>query len=488
MDLKKKEDLIKLLYINLPVWAYNKEVQSKVEEYYLNKNISASVVNGLLSKRTPLEGLGDVYLCMFTSAIYNCTKENKINPTKWFDEVTLSDEKMYSKKKLNDNRTIIIPNVDRINDHHYFSTQTPYAYTTNLLNNSLLGYKFETQRAGKVVLKGNQITKIPFLDPTNSEEIFDKMMLGTFTSNAISLNHEHTKDGDESKLLYDPINRTLKIELRPEETVWIIDGFHRAVQMSNVISKNPKSDRTTMMHIFNYTEEQANSFIRQEASGTKISKELLEGRSPDKFSTTIAKDINRQEKFNSMFGRIAELDKEVALKYDNAHIKYTSIQTISIAIEEFFGITNDDTGNKILISDLKDMLTDRLGEIISLKKKHFDRTFEDRKKSMVTFNGAFMFYIAIIARLNELGYSEEVTKEDRNKFSKKLAEILQKIDFSVTNPIWKELGIVTPSNRMKEGMNVSSCEDIKKYVYTVLIPDEVETLVSIDEFKEEGEM
>ena len=467
MDLEKREKLIEVLHRNLQIWAANRDVQSKVGNYYLKKNLSSAMASSLLNKRATLEGLNDVYLCIFTSALYSSTKSRQIIPEQYFDEKTLELEKNYIRESSNEDRKIIFYNVDKISDNHYFSTKTEYSQIAYLLNNSLTGYNFKTQRDSTIILKGKQMTEIPTLDKKNLREIYEKMMTGTFTSNAISFNHQHNIG--ESKMEYNEADRTLTIDLRDDEMIWTIDGHHREVEMGQIIDKQPNFLGSTMVNIFNFTEEQANNFIRQEASGKKMTAEHLESRSEKRLSTTIAKDINdKNTKFNLMFGKIAESPREVTLNLDNKNMKYTTLNTISLSLESCFGINNE-TDDRIMLQDTKDLVADRLSEIIALKKKDFSDVAASRKNSAVTFNGTFMLYMAIIAKLNDLGYSEEKTIEERNKFSKKLAEIIKQIDFSIYNNVWKRLGIVSSNNHMTNKMDILKCDKIQKYVNDELI-------------------
>jgi len=479
MDLREISELVMNLNTKLPTWASDNKLKEFLSAYYEGKNISASNGLKLLNKRASIETLDTITLCIFVNSIYGYNKDSKIDPKKYFDEGILELEKLYKKANMEDNRVHVFQNVDEITKNHWMSTKTDYKEIAHLSNIGFTGYNYKTQRQATIILRGKDIVRIPTLNKKNLVEILEKMKTGKFTSNTISLNYQH--ESIES-MVYDAVARTLTVTLADNDVLYILDGFHRLLQMCALIEESPNFPGTTSVNIFNYTEEQANEFIRQEASGQGIPESHLEKLSEKSLSTTIAKDINEvSSKDNFLFNMITSDIREVKLD-----LKYTTLDTMSMAIRECFGITNE-TDDRMMLREVKDVLLRGLNEIIGLEKKHFNNLKLDRLTSIISFSGSFMLYVAIIARLYKLGYADEETIADRHKFENKLAEVIKLINSSITLPLWKTLGIVTPKNSMTSKMSILDCDRIQKYVEEKLVVVETKLEeVSSDETDKEA--
>lgn len=466
MELKDKDELILNLTAKLPLWANDKELLERVKKYYTDKDIPASDALKILNKRTTLEFLSEMNLCIFTNSIYQVTKDSSIDPKKYFADDKLVLEKIYTKTTEENERVHVFHDVSQIVKGHWVANTTSFGEVAHLADINFIGYNFKTQRQATILLRGKEIIRIPTLNKTNLKEIYELMKVGDFTSTTISFNYQHDAVED---MKYNAEARTLTVTLKEDDVLYIIDGFHRTLEMCALEEESPNFPATTSINIFNYTEERAKKYIHQMAQGQGMPEWHLEDLSEKNLSTTIAKYINETfPKDNGMFSKIASNFKEVKL-----NTKYTTLDIMSMAIRECFNVTNE-TDDRMLIKEIKDVILKGLNEIITLKKRQFNSMEENRKTSILTFSGSFMMYIAIIARLYKLGYTEESSMADKDKFHNKIEEILKKINFSITNKEWKALGIVTPKNMMSTSLSVIDCDRIQEYVKDVLTPNEIE--------------
>jgi hypothetical protein len=465
---KDKFKLIENIYKLLPIYSGDREVQAKIKSYYSDKNISSAIGMKLLNKRASLESLGSMELLVFTQSLFIATKEKSINPENYFDNNLIEMEKLYKKPNEENPRTFTFHNVDKIADNHYVSTKTSYQDIAYLQNNNFGGYSFDTQREATVILKGKDIIKIPTLNRANLKAILEKMKTGRFTSNTISYNLEHTLK--ENPLIYNEEERTLTVELNEDEVMFIIDGFHRICQMCALIDESPNFPATTSVNIFNYTQDQAREFIDQEASGQKIAKSHRLMLSESDITMVMAKDLNKEgANYSKLFNKITSNWDEV--KYDT---KFVTFETISNSLKWCFNIDNSTNSN--IIKEVFDVVFRGLNEVTIIKNKDFNDISESRKSSVATFNGMFVFYIAMIKRLYELRYHEELTIKDKNKFENKIKEVINKIDFNIENPLWKKFGIAGAKNKMSKSLSVIDSDNIMNYIKDTLILDELKEI------------
>lgn len=463
MNFNLKNDLILKLYSEIPKLSVDKEILPKVKAYYLEKGIPA--VNGIriLNKTVALDGLDDIFLCLFTNSIYKATGNEIFKPTLYFDEETINLEVLYVQDKNSKDTSILIENVDRLGTNHYYSTKISYQDIKYFFGNGIVEYNFKTQRESKKIFIGNDgFLEIPNLKKNNVKKIKEKMKTGKFTANAISFNLLHTLA--ETPMIYDEKTRSLLIEINEDTRLQILDGWHRSSAIISLIQDIPDFPGFMMANIFNYTETQAREFIKQEASGTGMSDNYLNFIGDEDINITMAKDLVAfgNEKTNCLFGKVSYDFAEV-----ENNIKYTTYHNISTAIKNCF-----DLSDRIKIRNTQDILLRGLNEIILSKEKQFKKLSTSREKSIVTYNNMFPFYIAIISRLDALNYGEQSTIANKNKLENKLSELMKDFDFSITQKMWKEFNIVDEDNKMKSTINKLDYKNIKKYIEK-LIPVEV---------------
>jgi len=468
MDKENRDELeIKIKRI-LPRVDMDKKMKDNMNNYYLEKNINPSVPARIINTGA-IGLLQPVQLCMFVKSINMTPNKFHLDENKYFtkDEIKLADAYKESKIDKKDD-VIVFKNVDRSRDNLWICTKITFDELQDLANKGIIGYNFKTQRDARIIYKGKDMIKMPFVNKEAIEEMKESWKLGVFTPNMITFNLEHTYK--ENPPEYDKINRTLKITLNEGESLNVADGYHRTLTAIYIKEEDPNfSTGFYYLRILNFTEEEAHNFILQESKGTPISEQQMKYMNEQDMNMIIAKDISSfgNTRTNIMFNKLTVSKKEIT-----HGDKYCFYNTVADAIGHYF-----DTSDKLNNARIEKVLLEGLDTIIRLNEVDFKNYKKSRENSVVTYNNTFALYIAILGRLYDFNYDVEVKLEDKGRFKNKILDVLSKIDFSKNSSLWKDLNIMTKTKAMTiQELNLIDYNKIEDYVVG-LIPDSEKIMV-----------
>jgi hypothetical protein len=445
----------------VPAIAMDKEIKENMQNYYLQKNMNPSIPMRMVNTPNNLTMLPDVQLCIFVQSINITPNIFKLDINKYFTEKDIQLATDYKEKRLNKKENeIVFENVDQSRDNLWMCTKITFQQLAELAKRGLIGYNFRTQRNAKIIYKGKDMIKLPFVNKNSIDEMKESWKLGTFTPNTITFNLEHTCK--ENKPIYNSTNRTLGILLNEGEQLNVVDGYHRTLTGLYIIEDDPKfSTGFYYLRILNYTEQQAHDLILQEAKGTPISVQQMKFMNEQDINMIIAKDIDNYglSKTNALHDKMTVNQKEIT-----HGDKYVFYNTISDAIGYFFDTNDPDNRNRI-----ENILLKGLNTIISINSSSFKHIIKTRKNSVETHNNMFIFYIGLLSRLYDLNYDIEINLEDKGRMEKTIKEILSSLDFNIENPIWKDLKIVSEKGEMLyRSYNLKDYNKLKSYVFSLI--------------------
>ena len=464
MDKTKRKELEDKLYEYLPAIANNREITEGIKNYYIDKNINSSVPMRIINKNTVFNLLTDVDLCMLILSINKTPNTFNLNVDYYFQKDDIERAENYKKNKLEKENVIIFHDVDQTNEKIWLSSRITFQELVELASNRQIGYNFNTQREGKQIMRGNDIVKIPTVNRKAVNEMIDMWKLGTFIPNTITFNARNPLD-----IEYNAVTRTLKVVLADDDYFEIIDGYHRYCVCINIMQQDPTFKfGFYYLRIVNFTEEEAQQFIVQEDKHTPINREHIKTLDVEDISARVSKYIQDYGtvKTNLLYHKFAIKDKELELD------KYCLFSTISHPLKVYFDINSKDISE---VNEIRDMVLRGLNHIISLFPKEFKEVKKSQESSVVTSNGIFVLYLAILKELFELGYHRQIEITDANKLENSLTKIVNKIDFSFNNPIWQKLKIVDKDNKIiVKKISTLDCDKVSKYANELIFSGDEE--------------
>lgn len=427
-DRKRLEDLLLIVLTE-----YNLDNNIFEETYnILRKNgFTQSQARSVFNNIVPLETLALPLLYLFTRALFKSTKENMINPEKFFTEIEEEEfSKVVVKKESDikiDGEFIVFDNVLQLRDDQWV-LKLSYKQISDLFNEGKIRYNPETQRNLKTKkVDGNIISKIN-INRNSVNEIRKLILKDLFVSNTITLNV--LKTGEEG-IVYDGKNKTMKIS----GDLDVIDGFHRSLAILEATRINSNLEGNMIVSLVNFDTSKAQAYIVQEDKKNKISKEHIKYLSQENLENQIVKNLN--ENVNSELRGLIATD--IMLVRNNKSLVMFS--TLSEAIKSEFDIKNQRD-----VRMISEFLIEFFNELIGIKYDDFKDIKKSREKTTIAYNNIFPGYIALASML---------FKERRDiVWQDKLEYILKNIDFDLRNEVWKELNILETRQSKRDLNNV----------------------------------
>lgn len=441
-DRQKLEDNLNLI---LQDYSNNKKVIEQVTIDLGVKGIPIGKVSGLFSGSIDLSYISEVEICLFTKYLYSHTQEFKINPEHFFNEVELAGAELYHYNEKEKTKTILLHNVDQINDYQWLCTKETYQSIAKYFENGLITYNPNTQRQPLKRKVGSRIVEVINIDKGKIKEIASEMLKGSFNANAIILNV--LRITGQEKIKYNHKDRTLLIEIDETTLVQIIDGFHRLGAILKTVEAKADTDRLTSIYIYHVNEEKARQVIKQESKATPIDEQWIDLMDASNANMEVAKNINNRERMNEMFNRIG-LDS-LELKREG---KLTTFETLSKTIEYIYDL-NDKNKPVILAQQVEKFLVEAFNIVIGINHDAFnEKLIETRESTHLADNNMFIGFAIL---------SKELQERYTNDWQEKLQMILGKLDFSKSNPVWKKVGI-------ENNVNLSTIKKIAEYFRNIV--------------------
>jgi len=433
MLLEKSVELMQELNILIQKYSSNNKVRNIIIEEFDKHNMRGDLAIEIINEKRELstlnidEGKDLILLFIFTNAMLKALifKEeandltlgkpdeiSKINPDIYFLPKEIVDMTNYKQeKKLNSKQRHVFHNMTRRAEGHYSGPMTNKNLSSIDAVNDIL-YSFETQRDPIIDVYGMKRIRI---DKNKIETITNRLLSGTQFSDDIKLNL--LQDG-EDELEFNEKTGDLTII---SGSLMIFDGYHRKTAGVQAQKLNPSLDFTWGLVITNFSEKRTQEFMSQINEQKRMSSKHIKNLDSSKMgniAVNVLKDIETSE----FAQNIRESDAE--LKFSGVVIKSLLAQSI----EEVYG-------EKLTRSTAKPISThiaNVMDYIIQSNMEEFISNHDALSyKTHIAHKNMFAGYVALSEHLYQVSGWEDI-----------IDEALGKVDFSVNNPYWKDIGVL----------------------------------------------
>jgi len=441
--IKKRSELEAIIDKIIKVNNTKQDIVKPLKKSLLEHNISIGEFQSIWNKNKTLDSIDDSTLFLLTKYLYELTLEENIKPETYFTETEISDGNNYKREIVSDmiELPITFDEVIKVTDNQYITTLS-IQKIKQLQDSKLISYNFDAQRNPKYKIDNEgELIKVANIKPQAVKEISDDMVSGKFIPNTITLNI--LQNGEED-FVFDAKAHELTIT---RGMINIIDGFHREMGLIDAIGQNESLDFPMEIRITNWDIQKCRNFIRQESIRNKIDTKYLSSViNVDKWGNKVVNKLNEGQ--CDLKGKITT--DVVVIRKNKA---YTMFDLMSDTIDLLWDIkTNMDVNN------LAKYLTEFFDYIVGYKVEDFIESLsESKEKSVVTYPAMFIGYLAIAHKL----------EKDKN-WQDKLREFLDNTDFSLTNPIWKELDIIDNNSSLVLNIRKSGKKHIVNYFVTLV--------------------
>ena len=302
--MKKKYELIEMIYETVEENLLNKNLQKSLKSEYIKKGFNINFTNLLWGNNVELDNLTVEQLIAITKVFFNELKEEKFRLTNYF-----SDGELFSYSLLEKENEVIqeilFKDVLKI-DNKNFICRLSGKQADVLLNNNLVAYYKEFQRNSKLVKTstGRVVKKIN-VNKQNLIEMKERFLKGDLTPTSIHFAIINKGLGFRNNFKFKELHSNLgdvlikpNFDMQDKEYMPFIiaDGFHRLSAFVSAYNEAKdkgiefKSYLTCFINIFN-NETSIKTFIADTFKRTDEDKSYLDTLSPTNENVYIDKFI-----------------------------------------------------------------------------------------------------------------------------------------------------------------------------------------------------
>lgn len=250
--LKSREKLNERIMLLISRLEERRPLYEELNEKY---NIPISLTADICTNREDISGVND----FIAFALLDGLSSNEVN--KYFTEEEI---KVFSKQKLEHEEfelPLIFQNMTQIAPDQWIGKITARELM-RLKNAQVIKYNENTQRTMRRIIHGeNRYYRIA-LNNKSVEEIKESLENGSYIPDDITLNMpiestEFSFNGD-------------KIIITELDKLDILDGYHRYIAISRLITSNKNFDYPMELRLVTFSEEKAKQFIYQKDQKTKM--------------------------------------------------------------------------------------------------------------------------------------------------------------------------------------------------------------------------
>lgn len=443
--LQNREKLELLLNIIIQKYNNDKEKADKIVDIMTQHGISPGEASKLTEGQILLQSIQNKnILYIYTDALYRATDDNRIKPEDWFTELEIQDGEQYTVPEEDKIDEIVLHNVVLNGNRHLVCLQVSGAEFLKWMRQRLLTYNTQTQRPTVKSIIFDEFTESPDIRPHKVNQITKAIVNNEYTTDDITLNIRKT--GFE-KIDYDDKTLTLRIPICKENYIDIVDGCHRIMGSNKALTIKPDLEIYWTLHILNYDIKEARRFVDQKSKATPIKRE---GKSLYDMSNTnmiIAQDIASFENSttNVMYNKIGEDVRETQYRD-----KYTTYDAAAKAIAYNFRYHKNEARD---IQKVKENIVRGLNEILGYLKDTQGNLEKKKDKYVYLESNMFIGYIALLSTV-----WNSKTKTFIKDWDITVQTVLDSIDFSRNNELWKNLSLYN-----NEKLNSITIKDISEY-------------------------
>lgn len=413
--MKKDRDVLEQVLNNLfDEYNRNTDVTTTVKKKLVEHGINIGTATGILNTSIPISTQSLAVLCLISIALYETTEEPKINPEIYFTPDEIKTAQSLKREIVNIKDYIEIENIKQVSDDQWITTMT-YKQVADLYASGKVRYNKETQRNTIFKEYGDKIIESININKTSVKEIKELMLKGLFIPNIITFNILAT---GKEKFEVSGKNDSIRIY----DNLDIIDGFHRSLGLIETVAENPEIEGTIEVRITNFNIDKCHRFIVQEDKKNKIDKKYIQTINVEELENKVVKLLNERSD-SELMGKITTN----IIFYRNQG--YVLGNVLADAIRHNFEIKSMRDVNNVA-----DFLIKGFTEIVGKFIDDFKNLEVSRKNNVKTLSSTFIGYVTLLAELQE-----------NENWKSELEQILNKIDFSNSNPIWEQLDIYNSS-------------------------------------------
>lgn len=415
---KTKDLLIEDIKTKIPLLVQDDAILDEVSIQLHKHNISIGNILELINDENRLYEANLQELLLLGEQLhlkFNETEDDWV--TKWLNTSEVKELRLYIKESPYE-ETITLPytfeNVLKTG-HNEYVVVVPNSIIGKLWMSGITMYNPNIQRQAKKKKVKNGIIEVMNLNPKSLKEIEKQTVEGDLITSTLRYNAKVGSGLDGNELMYDNRNRTLT--LLKGTSLDVLDGAHRTFSIYNAYMKKADLEGSMIVIFSNMSEAQCKRVQVDMAKANPIPKPRLQELAKDKLSDEVVIELKAE---GELKGRITS----------NSNVKYSygevvTFSELSNAIDDSFKINN-----RLEVIHVAKIINEYMMYLFVYYKANLMD-----KHSLLFKSRMFIGHIELAARMFEKNISFD-----------QLRKYLDKIDFTMANPLWEEVGILKYGN------------------------------------------
>jgi len=415
---KTKDLLIEDIKTKIPLLVQDDAILDEISIQLYKHNISIGNILELINDENRLYEANLQELLLLGEQLhlkFNETEEDWI--AEWLNTSEVKELRLYIKESPYE-ETIILPytfeNVLKTGHNEYVAV-VPNSIIGKLWMSGITKYNPNIQRQAKKKKVKNGIIEVMNLNPKSLKEIEKQTVEGDLITSTLRYNAKMGSGLDGNELMYDNRNRTLT--LLEGTSLDVLDGAHRTFSIYNAYMKKADLEGSMIVIFSNMSEAQCKRVQVDMAKANPIPKPRLQELAKDKLSDEVVIELKAE---GELKGRITS----------NSNVKYSygevvTFSELSNAIDDSFKINN-----RLEVIHVAKIINEYMMYLFVYYKANLMD-----KHSLLFKSRMFIGHIELAARMFEKNISFD-----------QLRKYLDKIDFTIANPLWEEVGILKYGN------------------------------------------
>jgi len=391
-DMRPIEELVEKLFVVVGMKNTDANVREYMQGIYEEKRMVTRKVDKILKGQIMLNTLNESELGVWCVYLYEFTKNESINPTKYYPDFKIETIKQYydvdNKKTKTDK--IVLKNVIKVKNQ-YLCPFISYEDIALFMGSGLIEYNIETQRDPNITKVKNVLLKQPNINWTSVKEISEIIDKNAFIANLLTFNVLRTSNFSQDSMKYNEKEKTLTII----GGMQVLDGFHRIIATLDSIDKAKENDVILdygfMASVVNLSTRDAQSLISREDKRNPISQDYTRALEKNPYTIFIdALNETGETSTNEMYGRITNSLDEIGLeKYVTTNILQDALKLTELELDR-------PRRNDKYLEHLIYVLNTIIGDY--LEKYNYDLK-KVRKMTILFEPNSFIGYVAVAKEL-----------------------------------------------------------------------------------------
>lgn len=429
---KSRQELEENLIPAIHTIKSKKKIVNDIKKHLAQYDILAGDVQGWINDpQKELSELDIRLLFLITEQIYAKTGISSINPEEYFTESEIRESKQFSgslERKPEIEFPITVSNATVVGNSAYMVT-LDIKVIDKLIDNQLLHYNYDLQREASYKRRKDQIIVEPTLNMSNVKEISQHLLEGTLVPTTLVFNAATRSAESGSELIFD--SNKMELTITKGTKLDLLDGYHRCMASQNALQMNPELNFNFAVLITNYSTKRAQQYQAQLAKATPISRTRIQELEANRPSDTIVQQLRTE---SDLKGRISQTNRIHSLNKE-----LVSYNVLADSIDEQFHINT-----MVETADVGDYLVEFFNFLIGSYPEEFIENIEEtRKNSLINDNNMFVGYVTLARKMFEA--------DDK---ARNVRKYIKDIDFSRSNPMWRDRGILDEKGNITETLKV----------------------------------